>query len=60
MCGQISWTQVGLCLDDAANPQEATVVVDEMHADEITCDRERVARIESATELAPSGFARGA
>ena len=56
MCRKILRSEVGLRLDDSSNTPYAAVIVYQMHADQLTCDRERGAGVEITGELWRDGM----
>jgi hypothetical protein len=54
MRGQILRPHVGLGLDDPPDAEGASIVVHEMHADEVTRDRKRARGVEVARKFAGS------
>lgn len=54
VCCEILWPHVGLRLDDAPHAHRATIIVHEMHADEVTCYGKRAWGVEVAGEFAGS------
>ena len=56
MCSEIFRSEVSLRLNDSSNSSRATVIVHEMHTDQLTSDRERLAGVELARELWRGGM----
>src|ERR1700722_12054092 len=54
VCGEIFRPHVGLRLDDAPDAECASIVVHEMHTDEITGNSQRARGVEAARKFAGS------
>ena len=54
MCREVSRPHVGLGLDDASHAKRATIIVHQVHTDEVAGNRKRAGSVEVAREFAGS------